>query len=403
MNASLLLSLVLLHNCVLGYEVYEWDVLLTATKKSDIIPIGKLGCVDSLDDLMNYTIHIAWEQFKTEFDRHYSDAKEYAERMDAFCRSFLRVREHNKAYEAGQVTFKTGINEFSDWLPKERENICGGHIPVNLSSHGGARFRKIAAPPPKSIDWRKKGAVTSIRKQGRCGSCWAFAAAAAVEGHTYIHNNQLETLSTQQLIDCSLEYGNGGCTGGDSVTSFKYLKESGGLERDRDYPYVSDKTIRPNPECKFDWTKCAAEVTGFVVLPYHDEDAILQAVGFYGPVAISVDSRLQSFKDYKGGESSVILLNEHFCLKRILLTDLFDVNSLFCSPTLLAKDIYSDRHCGTQSDHAMLAVGYGEENGIPYWIIKNSWGDHWGEKGYLRLRRGVNMCGVSSVATYPLV
>ncbi|KER30375.1 hypothetical protein T265_03209 [Opisthorchis viverrini] len=339
------------HSIASSHEVYDWDVLLTATKKSDIIPIGKLNCVDSLDDLMNYTVHIAWEQFKTEFDRHYSDTKEYAERMDAFCRSFLRVREHNKAYEAGQVTFKTGINEFSDWLPKERENICGGHVPVNLSNHSGARFRKIAAPPPKSIDWRTKGAVTPIRSQGGCGSCWAFASAAAVEGHAYIHNDRLEVLSTQQLIDCSSQYGNKACAGGDAILSFRYLKDADGLEREHDYPYISDKTLRPNPECKFDSTKWMAEVSAFVVLPKFDEDALLLAVGYYGPVAVSVDSRLQNFKDYRG-------------------------------------DIYSDPLCGKDSDHAMVVVGYGEEKGTPYWIIKNSWGDRWGEKGYLRLLRG---------------
>ncbi|TGZ66238.1 hypothetical protein CRM22_005423 [Opisthorchis felineus] len=187
--------------------------------------------------------------------------------------------------------------------------------------------------------------------QGGCGSCWAFAAAAAVEGHTYLHNDRLETLSTQQLIDCSSQYGNKGCAGGDAVLSFRYLKDADGLQRDQDYPYISDKTLRPNPECKFDSTKWNAEVNAFVVLPKFDEDALLQAVGFYGPVAISVDSRLQSFKDYRG-------------------------------------DIYSDPLCGKDSDHAMLAVGYSEENGIPYWIIKNSWGESWGEDGYLRLRRG---------------
>ncbi|TGZ66240.1 hypothetical protein CRM22_005425 [Opisthorchis felineus] len=287
------LSLIVWSNCGTCHEVYDWDVLLTANKKSDIILKNRLSCIESLNEHLNYTVHMAWEKFKTEFDRNYTDPEEQLERLNAFCQSFLQVRENNVAY--------------------------------------------------REVDWREKGAVTPVRFQGACGSCWSFAAAGAIEGHYYIQERILETLSTQQLVDCSWDYNNRGCKGGSSLNSFRYVKDTGGLELDQDYPYVSDRTNKPNPACGFDQTTWKVLVSGHVMLPFFDEEALLQAVGYYGPVTLSVDTTPVSFRAYQSG-------------------------------------IYDDPACGTtlrEVDHAMLLVGYGEEEGVPYWLIKNSWGDHW--------------------------
>ncbi|KER18456.1 hypothetical protein T265_16043, partial [Opisthorchis viverrini] len=109
----------------------------------------------------------------------------------------------------------------------------------------------------------------------------------------------LETLSVQQLVDCSHEGANEGCNGGDAPNAFKYVKNNGGLQLDQDYPYISNITDVPNPQCAYDRSKRAVQITGHVILPYFDEDALLQAVGFYGPVAVSFDARHTSFDDYK--------------------------------------------------------------------------------------------------------
>ncbi|GAA43174.2 cysteine proteinase 3, partial [Clonorchis sinensis] len=364
---SLLIHIVILNKYVLGYEVYEWDVLLTANKKSDLIPKNKPNCIDSLTDHLNYTVHLAWEKFRVEFNRKYTDSQEQINRLNVFCQSFMRVREHNKAYEEGRVTFKRGINEFSDRFPDERQHACGGRI--NISKHSGSTFRKVAAPAPQSIDWRRNGAVTPVRRQGDCGACWAFAATGAIEGRYFIFEKRLETFSPQQLVDCIQGDTTNGCNGGYPSEAFEYVENVGGLELERDYPYVSVATGLPNPFCGYDQTKQQVKLTSHVILPSGDEEALLQAVSIYGPIAILFDASHPSFKDYE-------------------------------------SDIYSEENCGTTLDdvtHAMLVVGYGEELGEPYWLVKNSWGDKWGEKGYMRVRRGVNMCAVAGFSSYPLM
>ncbi|OON22527.1 papain family cysteine protease, partial [Opisthorchis viverrini] len=336
-------------------NVYQWDVLLKATTKMELeANSNKLRCIESLGEHLNYTIHIAWEQFKHEFDRVYSDAEESSKRLNVFCETFLYVRRHNKAYEEGEVSFKLGINQFADRTNEETRHACGGETVSPNSTEYVSVFRKISAVPPRSRDWRINGAVTPIRAQGSCGSCWAFAAAAAMESHHFLHRRVLYTLSPQQLIDCSLTVGNRGCNGGNAQLAFIYVQRGGGIEREVDYPYVSDRTLRPNPFCRLEAHKVAVRVRGAVALPLYDEDALTQAVGLFGPVTILVDGSPQDFVKYKYG-------------------------------------IYDDPACGTtlrEVDHAMLLVGYGEERGVPYWLIKNSWGDHWGENGYMRLRRG---------------
>ncbi|KAG5443675.1 Plastin-2 [Clonorchis sinensis] len=351
-------------------HVYEWDVLLKATSKIELeVNSNKLRCIESLSEHLNYTIHIAWEQFKHQFDRVYSDAEESSKRLNVFCENFLYVRRHNNAYEEGTESFKLGINQFADRTREETQHACGGEAVFPNSRESVSAYRKISAVPPKSIDWRMYGAVTPIRAQGSCGSCWAFSAAAAMESHHFLHYRWLYTLSPQQLIDCSLMYGNHGCNGGNAQLAFMYVQHGGGIECEVDYPYVSDRTLRPNPYCRLEAHKVAVRVSGAVALPLYDEDALTQAVGLLGPVAIMVNSSPQDFVKYE-------------------------------------YDIYDDPACGTtlrEVDHAMLLVGYGEEGGIPYWLIKNSWGDHWGENGYMRMRRGVNRCAVASYAVYPLL
>ncbi|VDP93299.1 unnamed protein product [Echinostoma caproni] len=214
--------------------------------------------------------------------------------------------------------------------------------------------------PPDAIDWRQKGAVTPVKNQGNCGSCWAFSTTGAVEGHHFIKYHKLVSLSEQQLVDCSSKEGNNACNGGLMDFAFTYIQEAGGIVTEDCYPYVSGKTGEENPTCSVNKTCIAAHVQSYVDVQKASESALKSAVGLKGPVAIAINA-----------------------------------------------GIYEDKSCGgdeTDLDHGVLAVGYGHENGTSYWLVKNSWGPHWGENGYIKIRRDKNnMCGVATAASYPIV
>ncbi|VDP20428.1 unnamed protein product, partial [Onchocerca flexuosa] len=193
-------------------------------------------------------------------------------------------------------------------------------------------------PLPAAIDWRKKGRVTSIKSQGQCGSCYAFSAAAALEGYYKKTKGKLIDFSPQNIMDCSRNYGNKGCNGGSVHASFDYARDYG-VVKDLKYPYVH--TEQP---CKRGKNKGIATVKGYVLVPQGDELALKHAVAKEGPVPAAVHSSLPDFKFYKSG-------------------------------------IYSSNSCG-QVDHAILIVGYGTDRTLgEYWIVKNSWGTDWGEEG----------------------
>ncbi|OON23731.1 papain family cysteine protease [Opisthorchis viverrini] len=368
----------LVHNhCILALFVHsvvsgldEWDILLTANTKMDLILEDNAPrCMESLDEHLNYTIHIAWEQFKHEFNRNYTDSKEETKRMNLFCRSFLLIRKHNMAYNKGKELYKLGINEFSDKTSEESNHNCISDLELPDTTEFESTYQMISAEPPKSIDWRQYGAVTPVRHQGGCGCCWAFAIVGSIESHYFLHRRNLYTLSPQQVVDCSLPYGTRGCNGGYLPWGYRYINQTGGLEQERDYPYVSGRTGRPNPKCLFDKSKVAAKIVGLVAVPLYNEKAMTQAVGFHGPVAVLINSSPETFRRYREG-------------------------------------IYDDASCGSnirQLGHAMLVVGYGEEDGVPFWIIKNTYGTKWGDNGYIRVRRGVNRCGVATSALYPRI
>lgn len=162
-------------------------------------------------------------------------------------------------------------------------------------------YTRESRTPPDSIDWRKKGAVTNVKNQGNCGSCWAFATTGAIEGHHFNKYGKLYNLSEQQLVDCSLDDGNNACNGGLMDFAFRYIQEAGGIETEDCYPYVSGRTGQ-EAKCSLNRTCFVAHVTGYKDLPTADESVLKSAVGLQGPVAIAINAGLPSFSFYSSGK-----------------------------------------------------------------------------------------------------
>uniref|UniRef100_A0A8D8Y6N4 Cysteine proteinase 1 n=2 Tax=Cacopsylla melanoneura TaxID=428564 RepID=A0A8D8Y6N4_9HEMI len=220
---------------------------------------------------------------------------------------------------------------------------------------------------PKKFDWRKRGVVTPVKNQGRCGSCWAFSAIGAVESHHAIKTDQLVSLSEQQLVDCDSK--NGGCDGGFMHDAFQYIIDVGGVKRSSDYPYVGD--TQPNHALHCD-IKGANQSSLVKVVSYlnvtQGEEDMKHYLYRHGPLSIAINAYSLYF--YRGG--------------------VIDMNQYLCNPRGI--------------NHGVLLVGYDEERTrdgqtIPYWIIKNSWGPTWGDKGYFKVRRGRNICGVAMLVS----
>jgi C1A family cysteine protease len=220
-------------------------------------------------------------------------------------------------------------------------------------------FKKINPRSlPTSFDWREKGAVTDVKNQEQCGSCWAFATVAATEGVNFMTNGKLESLSEQELVSCdSVDQG---CNGGLPSNAFSYMaKNAVGFELESDYPYTAaDGTCKAKSSLEKVFLDKASN--GYKAIS-QDEDEIAQALMDDGPLAIGINATPMQF--YSGGIS----------------------NPWICNPKAL--------------DHGVAIVAFGEDSGTKYWTIKNSWGSSWGEKGYYRIVRGKGKCGVNQMVT----
>jgi len=256
--------------------------------------------------------------------------------------------------------FQVGINKFADLSNKEFSSIyLGFKQPAKLE---GPIYKpkNIKALPP-TWDWRQKGAVTPIKNQGQCGSCWSFSTTGSTEGCHFISKNTLVALSEQNLMDCSYSQGDQSCEGGLMTDAMNYIISNGGIDTEASYPYQGvDES-----SCNYTVANLGATLSSYSNIPSGSE-ADLQTSVYQGPVSVAIDASQTSFQLYQSG-------------------------------------VYSDPNCSSQQlDHGVLAIGWGTDTGQAYWLVKNSWGTDWGMSGYIEMARNDNnMCGIATMATLP--
>jgi len=303
-----------------------------------------------------------FERFIAKWGKSYT-AEERESRFAAFKDNYAFVMAEN----AKGHKYKLAVNEFADMTvdefgathfgQKKPEKMWGDLPYLGQHKYSGAAL-------PSSVDWSKKGAVTPIKNQGQCGSCWSFSTTGSLEGAWEIATGNLVSLSEQQFVDCSKSFGNMGCNGGLMDNAFKYA-EKNALCTEKSYPYKAKGGTCEASSCTVGIPK--GGVTGFKDVAPKDLQAMEEAVA-QQPVSIAIEADQRVFQMYHSG----------------VLTST----------------------CGTKLDHGVLAVGYGTLDGTDYWKVKNSWGSSWGSEGYILLEKGKNSageCGIKMQPSYPVV
>ena len=298
--------------------------------------------------------------FQEKFAKKYENVQELESRFAIFRENFYNIVTHNADRSQN---FTMGVNQFTDLTPEEfkAQMIRGLKAPVG--SFGCGTFSNSASGAPASIDWRTKGAVTTVKDQGQCGSCWTFSSTGAMEGAWAIAKGQLIDLAEQELVDCAgLKYGSAGCSGGEMEGAFKFIIENGQCAASS-YPYTAK-----DGSCH-SCTAVAHASSCYDVKP--NDQLSLKAAVAKQPVAVAIEADTKYFQSYSSG-------------------------------------VLTSSSCGTSLDHGVLAIGYGEENGQKYWLVKNSWGTSWGDQGYVKIGRSestnnAGICGIAMDPSFPTV
>jgi hypothetical protein len=297
-------------------------------------------------------------KWMTKYGKSYAP-EEFFYKFEVFSKNYDFVQAHN----AKNTTWEVELNKFADLTSAEFKAIYNGYKPELRRGHRTPSLRDIRVGstqyPSGSLDWTTKNAVTGVKDQGQCGSCWSFSTTGSVEGIVAIAHGHLTSLSEQELMDCSYSYGNLACGGGTMDAAFKYV-QANGLCTEAAYPY----TAKTSKDCQK--SSCAmsadSKISGYTDVPKQNENALGTAVDSQ-PVSIAIEADQSGFQMYKSG--------------------------VFCGT------------CGENLDHGVLLVGYGTDGTNAYWKIKNSWGTSWGEQGYIRVCRNKNECGLSDQPSYP--
>ena len=305
---------------------------------------------------------LLFSNWAREHGKTYATSEEAESRLVIFHNNLNYINQHNALAAQGLKSYTLGTTRFADLTVDEYRKFLTYRSALNSNANQTNLFRPTSDEVPASVDWREKGAVTGVKDQGQCGSCWSFSSTGSMEGVHAIATGNLVSLSEQNLIDC-VKGGQYTCdTGGEMQDAFQYVISNGGIDTEASYPYC---TCSGN-QCQYNPGNSAATFSSFQVVQQGSESDLLNAAAGR-PVSVAIDASQQSFQLYSGG-------------------------------------VYYEPACSsTQLDHGVLVVGYGTDNGQDYWLVKNSWGTGWGLSGYIEMARDRNnMCGIATDASFPV-
>ncbi|WRX10263.1 Peptidase C1A [Theobroma cacao] len=300
-----------------------------------------------------------YERWLVQHGRQYKDKEEMTLRFGIYKTN----SEFIDSINSQNLSFKLTDNKFADMTNAEFRSAYLGswsrRSPRESDEFQHDKHYNLST----YIDWREKGAVTPIKDQGQCGSCWAFSAVAAIEGIGKIKTGELTSLSEQELIDCDVNNENQGCKGGYMEKAYEFIIKNGGITTEENYPYIGEDGICDEIKAR----NRAVAISGYKTVPVNNERSLQDAVA-HQPVSVAIDAGGYEFQLYSEG-------------------------------------IFTG-FCGNQLNHGVTVVGYGEDGGRKYWLVKNSWGTSWGESGYIRMQRDFTdkrgICGIAMEASYPV-